>query len=308
MTQVISANSKHGKRQMAPRVCVVGSVNMDLTFVVDALPRPGETVLAASLTRTPGGKGANQAVAAARAGAQVQFSGAFGDDPAAAQLRAHLRANAVGLDRTVTVPGPSGTAIIVVDASAENTVLVAPGANAHLTPVPSAVANCDVLLTQLEIPVATALAAARAAQSADAVVMVNASPAGQDRSSLQDLAAIADVVIANEHEANDWPSPPTHFVITLGVRGARYVGADGVFEVPAPTVTPVDTAGAGDVFAGVLAANWPRNPGSPAERLRALRRACAAGALATLVSGAGDCAPAAAAIDAALRANRHNGS
>lgn len=97
---------------MAPRVCVVGSVNMDLTFVVDALPRPGETVLAASLTRTPGGKGANQAVAAARAGAQVQFSGAFGDDPAAAQLRAHLRANAVGLDRTVTVPGPSGTAII----------------------------------------------------------------------------------------------------------------------------------------------------------------------------------------------------
>lgn len=293
---------------MAPRVCVVGSVNMDLTFVVDALPRPGETVLAASLTRTPGGKGANQAVAAARAGAQVQFSGAFGDDPAAAQLRAHLRANAVGLDRTVTVPGPSGTAIIVVDASAENTVLVAPGANAHLTPVPSAVANCDVLLTQLEIPVATALAAARAAQSADAVVMVNASPAGQDRSSLQDLAAIADVVIANEHEANDWPSPPTHFVITLGVRGARYVGADGVFEVPAPTVTPVDTAGAGDVFAGVLAANWPRNPGSPAERLRALRRACAAGALATLVSGAGDCAPAAAAIDAALRANRHNGS
>lgn len=134
---------------MAPRVCVVGSVNMDLTFVVDALPRPGETVLAASLTRTPGGKGANQAVAAARAGAQVQFSGAFGDDPAAAQLRAHLRANAVGLDRTVTVPGPSGTAIIVVDASAENTVLVAPGANAHLTPVPSAVANCDVLLTQL---------------------------------------------------------------------------------------------------------------------------------------------------------------
>lgn len=206
------------------------------------------------------------------------------------------------------MPGPSGTAIIVVDASAENTVLVAPGANAHLTPVPSAVANCDVLLTQLEIPVATALAAARAAQSADAVVMVNASPAGQDRSSLQDLAAIADVVIANEHEANDWPSPPTHFVITLGVRGARYVGADGVFEVPAPTVTPVDTAGAGDVFAGVLAANWPRNPGSPAERLRALRRACAAGVLATLVSGAGDCAPAAAAIDAALRANRHNGS
>ncbi len=277
---------------------------MDLTFAVDALPRPGETVLASSLTRTPGGKGGNQAVAAARAGAQVQFVGAFGDDPAAAQLRAHLRANSVGLGRAIAVPGPSGTAVVVVDAGAENTVLVAPGANAHLTLAPSAVADCDVMLTQLEIPVATAVVAARKAQSAEAVVMVNASPAGQERNSLAELAAIADVVIANEHESDDWPSPPTHFVITLGARGARYVGADGVFEVPVPAVTPVDTAGAGDVFAGVLAANWPSNPGSPAERLRALRRACAAGALATLVSGAGDCAPDAAAIDAALQEAR----
>jgi ribokinase len=274
---------------------------MDLTFDVDALPRPGETALASSLTSSPGGKGGNQALAAARAGAQVQFVGAVGDDPAAEQLRAHLLANGVGLDGTVVLPGPSGAAIIVVDASGENTIVVAPGANGHLTLDAAAVravaADCDVLLTQLEIPVATAVAAAREARSAGAVVIVNASPAGQDQSQLAELAAVADVVVANETEADEWSWQPTHFVVTLGARGARYLGADGEFRVSAPAVAAVDTTGAGDVFAGVLAANWPRNPGSPAERLRALRRACAAGALATLVPGAGDCAPDAEAIE-----------
>jgi ribokinase len=273
---------------------------MDLTFCVTTLPRAGETVLASSLTYAPGGKGGNQAVAAARAGAQVQFVGALGDDPAADQLRAHLLANGVGLEGTVALPGPSGTAIIVVDAGAENTIVVAPGANAHLMLAPAVLADCDVLLTQLEIPVAAAAAAARAARSAGAVAMVNASPAGQDQGLLAELAAVADVVIVNESEAGEWRWQPTHFVVTLGPRGARYVGADGEFEVPAPPVAAVDTTGAGDVFAGVLAANWPPNRGSPAQRLRALQRACAAGALATLVPGAGDCAPDDEAIDAAL--------
>jgi ribokinase len=290
---------------MAAGVCVVGSVNMDLTFDVDTLPRPGETVLAKSLTSAPGGKGGNQAVAAARAGAQVQFVGAVGDDAAAERLRAHLSASGVGLDGTVGVPGPSGTAIIVVDAGAENTIVVAPGANGRLTlteaAVRAVVADCDVLLTQLEIPVAAAVAAAREARSAGAVVMVNASPAGQDRSALAGLAALADVVIANESEADEWPWRPTHFVVTLGARGARYAGADGEFAVPAPLVEAVDTTGAGDVFAGVLAANWPSDlgtdPALQAQRLRALQRACAAGALATLVPGAGDCAPDAEAIE-----------
>jgi ribokinase len=287
------------------RVCVVGSVNMDLTFDVDALPRPGETVLASSLTSAPGGKGANQAVAAARAGAHVQLVGALGDDAAAARLRAHLRANGVGLDGTVAVSGPSGTAVIVVDAGAENAIVVAPGANGRLTLAATgareAIAGCDVLLTQLEIPVPTAVAAAREARSTGAVVIVNASPAGQDQSRLAELAAATDVVIANEAEAEDWPWRPAHLVITLGARGARYLGEDGEFAVPAPAVTAVDTTGAGDVFAGVLAASWPRGPGAPDERLAALRRACAAGALAALVPGAGDCAPRADAIDAALR-------
>jgi ribokinase len=290
---------------MATRVCVVGSVNVDLTFDVDTLPRAGETVLASSLTYASGGKGGNQAVAAARAGARVQFVGAVGDDAAAERLRAHLRDNGVGLDGIVAVPGPSGTAIIVVDAGAENIIVVAPGANGQLTLADAAVraivADCDVLLVQLEIPVATAVAAAREARAAGAVVMVNASPTGQDQGSLTELADRADVVIANETEAHEWPWQPTHFVVTLGARGARYTGVDGEFLVPAPAVAAVDTTGAGDVFAGVLAAHWPRDPGAnralKAQRLRALQRACAAGALATLVPGAGDCAPDAAAIE-----------
>ncbi|MGD1170842.1 PfkB family carbohydrate kinase [Mycobacterium seoulense] len=289
------------------RVCVVGSVNMDLSLRVEALPRPGETVLAASLTQAPGGKGANQAVAAARAGAQVQFVGAVGDDAAGERLRGHLLANGVGLDALAETPGPSGTAIVVVDANAENTIVVAPGANGRLTLDAAArrvIAGSEVLLTQLEIPVRAAVAAARQARSAGAVVIVNASPAGGDPSLLPELATAADVIVVNEAEADQWPWRPMHLVTTLGARGARYVGADGDFVVPAPAVAPVDTTGAGDVFAGVLAGSWPRDPGSPALRLRALRRACAAGALATLVPGAGNCAPDAAAIDAAPHDDR----
>lgn len=283
---------------MSTRVCVVGSINWDLTLEVAALPRPGETVLASSLTYAPGGKGGNQAVAAARAGARVQFVGAVGEDSAGDRLSAHLRDAGVGTDATVRRPGASGTAVIVVDTAGENTIVVAPGANAALSA--SQLPDCDVLLTQLEIPVPTALAAARQARSAGAVVMINASPAGQDRDALAELAGVADVVIVNEHEAGHWHWRPRHFVITLGARGARYVGVDGEFEVRAPAVTAVDTTGAGDVFAGVLAASWPVRSDRPDGRRAALRRACAAGALATLVRGAGDCAPDAAAIDEAL--------
>jgi len=158
-----------------------------------------------------------------------------------------------------------------------------------------------VLLTQLEIPLATATAAAHEARSAGAVVIVNASPAGRSRSLLSELAELADVVIVNQREAAEWRWRSSHLVTTLGARGARCVSPDDEFWVPAPVVKAVDTAGAGDVFAGVLAANWPRNPGSRAERLAALQRACAAGALSTLVPNAGDCAPNAEAIDEAVR-------
>ncbi len=280
------------------RVCVVGSVNMDSVFAVPTLPTPGETVLATSAQSLPGGKGGNQAVAAARAGADVQLVAAVGGDGHAAQLRAHLQANGVGLDGLVTLPGPSGTAVIVVDAEAENTIVVAPGTNAHLTldsPVlREIVADCDVLLVQLEIPIATALAAARQARSAGAVVIVNASPAGADSSGLADLAGVADVVIVNESEGRAWQWPVPHLVTTRGERGATYLHDGQETAIPAPPVEAFDTTGAGDVFAGVLAAGWT------ADRHHALRRACAAGALATLVAGAGDCAPYDESIEDAL--------
>ncbi len=280
---------------MVARVCVVGSVNADLTFTVDALPRPGQTVLASSLSSSPGGKGGNQAVAAARAGAAVQLVAALGDDSAAERLRAHLRANDVGLDGVVSLPGPSGSAAIIVDAAAENTIVVAPGANAHLSvtsaDVQAVIADSDVVLLQLEIPIATAVAAARVGRAAGAVVMVNASPAGAQPHDLLALADLADIVVVNETEAHEWHWPVRHLVITRGARGASYLGADERFDVPAPAVEAIDTTGAGDVFAGVLAAGWLTGHED------ALRRACAAGALSTLVPGAGDCAPYTEAID-----------
>jgi ribokinase len=288
--------------RVCSRVCVVGSVNADLVFTVDALPRPGQTVLASSLLSSPGGKGGNQAVAAARAGASVQLVAAVGRDSAADQLRAHLSANDVGLDGMVTKSGPSGTAVIVVDAAAENNIVVAPGANAQLTvdsaEIRGVIADSDVVLLQLEIPIAAAIAAARVGRTAGATVIVNASPAGARPHDLLALSELADVVVVNEAEAREWHWPVAHLVITRGGRGASYLGEDERFDVPAPRVSPVDTAGAGDVFAGVLAATWRDGHEG------ALRRACAAGALSTLVPGAGDCAPYAEAIDDAVSNRR----
>jgi ribokinase len=270
---------------------------MDIGYDVDALPHPGETVLAAATRSTPGGKGANQAVAAARAGAQVQFVGAVGDDAAAGVLREHLTANGVGTEGLITLPGPSGTAVVIVDAVGENLIVVAPGANGRLALGDAALreqlADGDVLLLQLEIPVTAATEAARQAHSAGATVIVNASPSGADPDQLAGLAELTDVVVVNEAEAAHWVWPVAHRVITRGARGAAYTGNGQQLSVTPPAVDPVDTSGAGDVFAGVLAAGWANGHDT------ALRRACAAGALATLIPGAGDCAPYAEAIDEA---------
>ncbi|BBY30776.1 ribokinase [Mycolicibacterium sediminis] len=278
-------------------MCVVGSVNLDQSLRVRALPLPGETVLASSASWAPGGKGGNQSVAAARAGAAVDVVAAVGDDDAAARLRKHLTANGVGLDGVVTVPGPSGTAVIVVDDEAENSIVVAPGANAHLhlasARVEAIISAADVVLLQLEIPMDTVLAAARLGAASGAVVVLNASPSAAPEH-LEALAATVDVVVVNEAESRDWHWPVDHLVITRGAEGVTHRGADGELTVAAPEVEAVDTTGAGDVFAGVLAADWHRGVEV------ALRRACAAGALATLVAGAGDCAPTREAIDDVL--------
>lgn len=269
-------------------------MNVDQFFRVSVLPHAGETVLGSAVTTEPGGKGGNQAVAAARAGASVQFVGAVGTDSAGTGLRAHLSANGVGLDGLQELTAASGSAVILVDDHGENMIVVAPGANGHLTLSSAAaravIADCEVLLVQLEVPIATAVAAAREARSVGATVIVNASPVSTDPA-LSELADVTDVVIVNEAEEPHWAWPTEHFVVTRGARGATYRGPDGDIDVPSPEVEAIDTTGAGDVFAGVLASAWA------AGHERALRRACAAGALATLVSGAGDCAPVAEAID-----------
>ncbi|MBN9636054.1 MAG: ribokinase [Actinobacteria bacterium] len=271
---------------------------MDLVFGLADLPGPGQTVLASSLHSEPGGKGGNQAVAAARAGADVQLVAALGADATGGALRKHLQDNSVGLDGAVSLPVPSGTAAIMVGSSAENMIVVAPGANAHLTldsrQVRAVVADCDVLLLQLEIPPSTALAAARLAKDSGATVVLNASPPGADPHALAALAAATDVVIVNDTEAAGWHWPVAHLVITRGADGAVHRTAEGETHIAAPEVEAVDTTGAGDVFAGVLAAGWRADPE------HALLRAVTAGALATLVPGAGNCAPYDEAIEDAL--------
>lgn len=284
----------------AGRVCVVGSLNLDTVLAVRRLPAPGETVMATAARQHPGGKGGNQAVAAARAGAGVRFVGAVGDDAAARLLRAHLGDHDVDVTALATVSGPSGTAVVLVEDSGENTIVVAPGANDQVVPsagLRTALGDCSVLLLQLEIPVATAIAAAAWARAAGAVVILNASPLPRgdgESDALAELAGRVDVVVVNESESRHWHHPVAHRVVTAGAAGVRYRGGAGSLSIPAPRLTPVDTAGAGDVFAGVLAACWTGGA-EPA-----LRRAVAAAALATMVAGAGGCAPSAAAVDRVL--------
>jgi ribokinase len=184
-----------------------------------------------------------------------------------------------------------------VDGDAENMIVVAPGANAHLVidsaAMRNAISAADVALLQLEVPLSTAVAAARIARGAGATIIVNASPPNRSPVTAE-LASLADVVVVNQSEAEEWHWPIPHLVTTRGARGALYRTDGSETPVAAPAVEPVDTTGAGDVFAGVLAASWSANPHE------ALRRACVAGALATLVPGAGDCAPTGEAIEDAL--------
>ncbi len=199
------------------------------SFTVDALPRPGQTVLASSLSSSPGGKGGNQAVAAARAGAPVQLVAALGTDPAADQLRTHLRDNGVGLDGVVTVPGPSGSAVIVVDSGAENTIVVAPGANAHLS-----VASADVRARGRRRRGGVVAAGdpdrdgrrRRAGGPGRGRGRDAQRVAGRRRTATScGAAGLADVVVVNEAEAREWHWPVPHLVITRGAHGASYVGA-----------------------------------------------------------------------------------
>ncbi|MDQ7909821.1 ribokinase [Phytohabitans sp. ZYX-F-186] len=293
---------------MTARVVVVGSANLDLVVTAPALPRPGETVLGGEFTTVPGGKGANQAVAAARAGGEVAFVGAVGGDDFARPQRDNLAAAGVDVTRLRTVPGPSGVALIAVDRHAENLIVVAPGANAALTGLSAedraAVAGADVLLCQLEIPLEAVAEAAATARAAGTVAVLNAAPA---RRLPAELLSTVDLLVVNEGEAEvlaGHPAQPADLldlvprvVMTLGARGAAYADRDGLrLDVAAPAVEAVDTTAAGDAFTGALAVAWAE--GRPVGE--ALRWACAAGAVCATRPGASSSLPTRAEIEAAL--------
>ena len=284
-----------------PEVTVVGSANVDIVLPVERIPRPGETVLATGLSRGPGGKGSNQAVAAARAGAKTTFVAALGDDESGRLLEDVLDRAGVDLSVIERTGTSTGTAIITVDGTGENSIVVAASANAELTlssAARDAVAAAAVTLAQLEIPFETVEAAARAAR----FMILNAAPAA----ALSDeLLAEIDLLVVNEHEAatvsgvDDKPEVLLDrvpaVVVTLGGDGAVVLRRDTEpVRVPGIAADVVDTTGAGDTFCGVLAACLARGEDLP----DAVRRANAAASLSVETRGAADSVPDRAAIDA----------
>jgi ribokinase len=246
------------------RVVVLGSLNVDLVTRVPRHPAPGETVLGEGLERLAGGKGANQAVAAAEAGAEVLFVGCVGRDADGRAYRERLRRRGVDVTRLLDVDAPTGHALITVADGGESVIVVVPGANACIQPeaverLP--VGPDDVLLTQLEVPLDAVAAAVRRAADRGARVVLNLAPYAVLP---PDVVATADPLVANEHEARllaDGEAIPSSLRVTFG---------------------PHDTTGAGDAFCGALAAALAGGAG----RVRALDRAVAAGAEAVCRHGA----------------------
>ena len=292
---------------MTPRIVVAGSANMDLVGIAPRLPLPGETVLGDDFVMMAGGKGANQAIAAARAGGDAVFLGAIGSDAFGVTLNARL--NAAGVDTTHlrTSYGASGVAVIMVDRAGENSILVSPGANHTFTGLTTAeqqvIAGGDVLICQQEIPVETVIAACRAARAGGTRSVLNAAPA---RELPPELLADVDLLVVNETEAQSITGRPEpdmaallalvpRVVLTLGGAGSRYADRDGRDEhVPAFPVEPTDTTAAGDAFTGALAVAW----GEGRDLVDAVRWANAAGAACVRKLGASNALPTRDEIDA----------
>jgi ribokinase len=281
-------------------IAVLGSTNMDLVAYVAKAPQRGETVTGREFRTIPGGKGANQAVAAVRAGADVSLIGAVGVDAFGSQLRSTLEHSGVNTDHLRTTEGPSGTAHIVVDDEGGNAIVVIPGANGTVTDL----ATADGLLLQLEIPLSAVLAGAEAARSHGVRTILTPSPV---QPLPPELLATIDLLVPNEHEAAALTGVTDprraaaalldqvpEVVITLGSAGSLYAarGAEPL-TVHAPRVTAVDTTGAGDTFVGTLAVALAEGREMP----EALRWASAAAALSVQRIGATSSMPYRAEID-----------
>ena len=287
-------------------VIVVGSANVDQVFRVERIPSPGETVLSTGFSTARGGKGQNQAVAAARAGAPTAFIAALGDDAFGSDTRAGLIDDGVDVTGVRSLDAATGTALIAVDSVGENTIIVEAGANRLLVDLQSAdaaaIAASSVLAMQLEIPLETVIAAARIARAADTTVMLNAAPI---RDLPAELLSSLDILVVNEHEAShlagerDWRELTEQVpvvAVTLGSEGALLLrrGSDEV-RVAAPSVHAVDATGAGDTFCGAFAAGLAEDM----ELEQALRFAVTAASLSVQSYGAVPSIPLRAQIDAA---------
>lgn len=261
-----------------PVITVVGSINADLTSHVQRHPHPGETLLGTGGGITAGGKGANQAVAAALLGAQVNMVGAVGKDPYAAPATAMLTSSGVNMDSVEEVDAVTGLAIITVSSDGENTIIVIPGANgvvdeSYVSAHKDTIAGSGIVLLQGEIPADGFATAVELAQKHGARVVVNLAPVIQVN---KEALLTSDPLMANEHEAglildqlgisHDSDAAPEKLielllgagfasvVLTLGSKGAMVATAEEVTEIPTPKITAVDTTGAGDAFAGAFVA------------------------------------------------------
>jgi ribokinase len=299
-------------------VCVIGSANLDLSAYPDRLPAPGETVHARRFTTGFGGKGANQAVTAARLGSAVTFVARVGADSFGRDMLAHFRAEAIDTRFVTPTPdAPTGTALITVDAAGRNTIVVAPGANGHLSAsdveaARSAIESAGVLVCQQEVPADANLAAMRIAARAGVPVVFNPAPAATPPLEAYQLTT---VLCPNEHEAAVLSGRDVHtpedaeaaarelqtrgsqaVVVTLGERGCLVLAKGEVALLPAPSVLAVDTTGAGDAFVGSLAVFLARG----VDLVTAARRAIIVAATSVQFPGAQTSFPRAADLPADL--------
>lgn len=293
-------------------ILVLGSINADLFLAVERLPARGETVLAPTVETRPGGKGANQAAAAARAGAATAFYGCVGSDGLADEVLEALAATGCDVAGVGRVPGATGTAMVVVEAGGENLIVVASGANRQVTAelLPAAALGPRItLVCQMEVPVGETAKALHAAKAAGARTVLNLAPALPLPA--EALAAV-DVLVVNRLEAGALAGEAgaplglaralaTRYrltcVVTSGAEGAVAVEADGTaWSIGCLPVEVVDTVGAGDAFVGVLAASLDDGMSLPVS----MRRASVAAGLACTAEGAMPAMPAAAAIDARI--------
>lgn len=291
-------------------IVVFGSINVDTSYRLAALPGAGQTVEAQGVAIQPGGKGANQAIAAARDGAHVVMAGAVGRDQFVACALEGLETAGIDITRVARVDAATGMATILVDRSGANTIVIAPGANLHATAdqVEDALLSPQtILLLQREVDTAEMSKLIARARAQGAKIILNLAPAGE----IPDEALRAlDILIVNEDEA-DWLASRTGsagdavslhkslgviVIRTVGSEGAELAGPDGFLHVPAPKVQAIDTSAAGDCFAGVFAASLDR--GATLEA--AIRRAVTAASLACTRAGSQNSIPATADIDRAM--------